>query len=248
MNKLVISAIAAIAFGVGPALSADLPPRPPMYKAPPPPPMVTTWTGCYIGVNGGGAWGRTRTTGNWGNLVVPGNSIGNDIDGGFVGGQVGCDYQIQNNWVIGAEATGDWADIEGSVANAGGIVGHTLRHRINGFATFTGRLGYTQDRWMIYAKGGAAWANMDYTSLFAGCPGGVCSVNGDKWGWTIGAGLEYMLWSNWSAKVEYQYLDFRSDRVGFGGFPGIFSDTDARVHTIKAALNWHWGGPLSARY
>jgi len=246
MKKLLISSVAVFAFGAGSALAADMPVRPPVYKAPPPPVYVTTWTGCYIGVNGGGAWGRTRTTGNWGNTAtVP---LDNDIDGGFVGGQAGCDYQIQNNWVIGAEVTGDWADIDGSVANAGGIANHTLRHRINGFATFTGRLGYAQDKWLLYVKGGGAWANMDYTSFFVACPGGVCSVNGDKWGWTIGAGLEYMLWNNWSAKLEYQYLDFRSDRVGFGNFPGIFSDTDARIHTFKAALNWRFGNPVSARY
>src|SRR6476660_1974595 len=191
MKKLLISSVAVFAFGAGSALAADMPVRPPVYKAPPPPVYVTTWTGCYIGVNGGGAWGRTRTSGNW---LPPDERLDNDIDGGFVGGQVGCDYQIQNNWVIGAEATGDWANIRGSVTDPFNI-GHTLEHRINGFATFTGRLGYAVDKWMIYAKGGAAWADMDYISHSGACLNGICSVNGDKWGWTVGAGLEYMLWS-----------------------------------------------------
>src|SRR5207248_8999413 len=65
-----------------------------------------------------------------------------DLDGWFAGGQVGCDYQLATNWVIGAEVTGSWADVNGSVLNAGGIIGHTLEHRLNGFVTATGRLGY----------------------------------------------------------------------------------------------------------
>jgi len=186
---LLLALLAAPALAADPSVWAPYRPRGAAI-------VTSTWTGCYIGVNGGGAWGRTRTSGNW---LPPGTTLENDIDGGFVGGQVGCDYQIQNNWVIGAEATGDWASIRGSVTDPFNTqFGHVLEHRVNGFATFTGRLGYAQDKWLVYAKGGAAWANMDYishTTVGNNCGPGpaTCTVNGDKWGWTIGGGLEYML-------------------------------------------------------
>ena len=61
MKKLFILTTALVAIGAAPALAADLAARP-YTKAPPLPAPVMTWTGFYLGVQGGGGWGRSDET------------------------------------------------------------------------------------------------------------------------------------------------------------------------------------------
>src|SRR5215203_5871274 len=86
----------AVALTVGPAFAADMPVH---YKAPPPPPPPAySWTGCYIGANGG--WAQTETS-----LSFNGREdFSRSKTGGAFGGQVGCDYQFASSWVIGIQA------------------------------------------------------------------------------------------------------------------------------------------------
>src|ERR1700675_3188824 len=91
--------VAAIAAMLGtPALAADMP-----LKAPPPPPApVWSWTGCYIGINGGGLWAHKDWTSETAGTV--GLPIGShDLNSGLFGGQVGCDYQFSGRFVIGIQ-------------------------------------------------------------------------------------------------------------------------------------------------
>jgi outer membrane immunogenic protein len=108
---------------------------------------------------------------------------------------------------------------------------------IDGIATIAGRLGIVsgpQDRTMFYVKGGAAYVKEDFKEringsfLFAEVSEGSLealpvNVTGDftgsrsKWGWMFGAGVEWGLWDNWSAKIEYNYLDFGDKNVKLAG-------------------------------
>ena len=86
---------AAIGLAASQASAADLPRKAPAYVPPAPPPL--TWTGCYIGANVGGAWGRFRLEGPFG-----GSAEQSTNNASFVGGgQIGCDYQFSGGWVIG---------------------------------------------------------------------------------------------------------------------------------------------------
>ena len=86
---------AAIGLAASQASAADLPRKAPAYVPPAPPPM--TWTGCYIGANVGGAWGRFTLEGPFG-----GSADRSTNNASFVGGgQIGCDYQFAGGWVIG---------------------------------------------------------------------------------------------------------------------------------------------------
>ena len=99
-------AVAALALGALPATAADLSNRP-VYKAPVSVPTVYNWTGFYVGVSGGGAWGTSEHT-------FPGGTHGPfDISGGLVGGTVGYNWQ-SGNLVLGLEGDYSWADIHGS--------------------------------------------------------------------------------------------------------------------------------------
>src|SRR5262249_36552516 len=97
-------------------------------------------------------------------LFAPGISVTGDTSGVVGGGQVGCNYQFAPNWVIGIEGDGSAADIKGdATATILGITG-TAHVRTDWIASVTGRVGWAADRWLVYAKGGAAWAGDNYSA------------------------------------------------------------------------------------
>src|SRR5690349_11080801 len=109
MRKLFLAA-AILAF-TGSAYATDM-----QFKAPPPIAPVLSWTGWYIGVNGGGGWGHVDTgaadigpfpdgffaPGNIG-AVTAGASRHFTTSGGLVGGQLGYLYQT-GPVILGLEA------------------------------------------------------------------------------------------------------------------------------------------------
>jgi outer membrane immunogenic protein len=196
MKKILLASIATAALCSVSAFAADMPVRAPVYKAAPAP--VFSWTGCYIGANAGGDWGSARTT-----------IEGIDFDrgrgsSGVGGGQIGCDYQT-GAWVFGVEGNFDWTGLKINEVDplVAGVLGHG---KYRWLGTATGRIGYAVDRSLLYVKGGAAWANVQYTAttaagvVFAGPNTSTGS------GWTLGGGWEYAFAPNWSAKIEYDYL------------------------------------------
>src|SRR5262245_36130454 len=117
MKKLVGSLVALATLGGSAAMAADMP-----LKAPPPPP-VFSWTGCYVGIEGGGAWGRSqhRAPGAAGPFVVGGPvvivgvDVTNrfDVSGGVAGVEWGCNQQFGNYWVFGLEGDWSWSSKKG---------------------------------------------------------------------------------------------------------------------------------------
>jgi outer membrane immunogenic protein len=163
------------------ANAADLP-----VKAPPlPPPPILSWNGCYIGINGGGGFGRDKTSTIFptdaGSVafytpaitdgLLPG-SYRSDQSGALGGGQVGCNYQVNPNWVLGIEADYDAAHISGSssINTPGGTFANgtflpgffSSGSTINSIGTVRGRLGWTptDSKWLFYATAGLAYASV----------------------------------------------------------------------------------------
>ncbi len=164
-----------------------LPTKAPPMMAPAAVPAFS-WTGPYIGVNGGGGWGSS----SW-------DSAGAfNLSGGLVGGTLGYNYQI-GPAVLGVEGDGDWTDLTGTGTTPGCGLGCTTSN--SWLATARGRLGYAADRFMPYVTGGAAFGNIN-----ASTPGfpGASATNA---GWTVGGGLEFAISRNWSIKAEYLYVD-----------------------------------------
>jgi Outer membrane protein beta-barrel domain len=105
------------------------------------------------------------------------------------------------------------------------------------------------DRWLIYGKAGVAWNHTNYTDNWVG--GGVPHFSGtgseNRVGWTVGMGIEWAIWNNWSIKAEYDYLDFGNRTVAINGtvlpgivnFPASFGMENAQhINQFKAGLNW----------
>jgi outer membrane immunogenic protein len=232
MRKVTLSLLAAagIALGMQSASAADL--GRPVYKAPAPAVVAAyNWSGFYLGGHLGGAFSSEELTD-----IATGATASTDPDG-FIGGvQAGFNWQA-DRWVFGIEGDWSWSGADGSAS----LVGAPYTSEHNWYATLTGRVGYAWDNWLWYVKGGAAWADIDYSYL------GV-TASDTRVGWTVGTGLEWGLTPNWSAKLEYNYLDFGKDSYTFAGFP---VDVDTQVHLVKAGLNYRFGygkAPVVANY
>jgi outer membrane immunogenic protein len=230
MRKVTLSLLAAagLALGVQSASAADL--GRPVYKAPAPAVVAAyNWSGFYLGGHVGGAWSQE-------DLSAVG-LVGTTDPDGFIGGvQAGYNWQA-DRWVFGIEGDWSWSGADGSTA-----VGLITSDQ-NWYATLTGRLGYAWDNWMWYVKGGAAWVDAEYGF------GAFGTVSDTRVGWTIGTGVEWALAPQWSAKLEYNYLDFGKDTYNLGGTP---FDVDTQVHLVKAGINYRFGGwgkaPVVANY
>jgi outer membrane immunogenic protein len=235
MRRLLLASVSAVALaGFATAASAADMGRRPVYKAEPAPMAhVYNWTGLYIGAHGGWAWGDVG---------------GLDVDGGFIGGQIGFNWQAPGSpFVFGVEFDSAWANIEGS-AVIPGVVGAASEIDYQG--SLRGRIGYAFGPALLYATGGLAWMHNDVAIAAVVAPGFVVGAADDNthFGWTIGAGLEYAFAPNWSAKVEYLYADYGAETYFSGVAGGL--DLDAQTHTVKVGLNYRfgWGAPVSARY
>lgn len=207
MMKIIgIAAIAGLI--AAPALAADM-----AVKAARAPAPVANWTGCYVGANVGGGWQRNSVLD-----FLAGFNAGSDTGSGIVGGgQVGCDYQFANNWVVGIQDMLDGASIKGSHIYPGTLT-ETLGANTRWIDTLTGRLGYTvTPQTLLYLKGGGAWARINYTDsnpiAAPPVPAYAGQGNATRSGWTLGGGAEYAFLRNWSAFAEYDYIDLGSRNV-----------------------------------
>jgi len=213
MKKLLLGIAGVIALAA-PASAADLAARP-YAKAPAMIAAVYDWSGFYIGANGG--WGSSRKC--WDNVTATGVFVASegchDATGGVAGGQIGYRWQA-GPWVFGLEAQGNWADFNGSnvsLLNAPAA----NRTKIDAFGLFTGQVGYAANNVLFYGKGGAAVTDNRYEGVFAGVV--IDRAEETRWGGTVGAGVEYAFAPNWSAKVEYNYMDFGTKDYLFNTVP-----------------------------
>jgi outer membrane immunogenic protein len=201
----------------GIACAAELPLPPPVSAKAPmmaPPPVPFSWTGFYIGGNGGYAWGNSSDTNPAFGTPTTGNFR---TSGALAGGQIGYNWQF-DAFVVGLESDFDWSNVKGSTSN--GICGLTVCTTSDSWiGTTRGRVGFAVDHWLFYGTGGVAYGNIRFNDL------PLTSVNGTaaNIGWTAGGGIEYAFTRNWSVKAEYLYVSL--DNTGFACTPGCGTST-----------------------
>jgi outer membrane immunogenic protein len=265
--RLQVTTALAVVMLASAAQAADLPRKAPVYKAPPVA-VAFSWTGFYIGGHVGYGWGKTKLN-NWfdpiSGFTYPGPDASYDTDGFLAGGQVGYNWQT-GNIVLGIEADASWTDIKGSGSNDPLFAGFptpagvrscldfegSCETKVQALGTITGRLGIAADRALFYAKGGAAWMNEKHTFRASNPadptdPFSNFSASREKtrWGWTVGAGIEYAFTGNWSAKIEYNYLDFGDEKIGFTFAPpnntfGLGASFEHTMHVVKGGINYRF--------
>jgi outer membrane immunogenic protein len=204
-----------------PSFAADLPR--PAYKAP----IYTapfSWTGFYVGLNGGYGWGKsswTSTLGTTGDF---------NTTGYLFGGTLG--YNLQTGvWVWGLEGDLDYSTIKGSTTTFCGAPGCETRNTWLG--TARGRIGYAWDRFLPFITGGAAFGGIKMT------PAGGVSETKTKLGWTLGAGVEYAFMGAWSAKLEYLYVNLGKTTCDIATC-GVATDVDFRSNIVRLGLNYRF--------
>jgi outer membrane immunogenic protein len=203
----------------GYASAADLP----QWKAPPPPPPAPqfSWTGCHIGVdfgvgNGMAQWTDTQPDGNIDNdlLATTARTAEVEQSGAVAGGQIGCDVQLGDSFVLGVAGLMNWSNVTAEGMDQFNQT-WTLRDNTDWYGSVTGRAGVTVDNALVYAKGGVAFAHNNFeienSGVTLGTPSDV------RTGWTVGAGLEWAFSPHWSAVLEGNYY-------GFGAKTELFDD------------------------
>jgi len=227
--------------------AADLPSvRPPL--SPVPIARSFSWTGFYVGGNGGWDWMHTTLTdtgpGVFGQVFPIGTSSTIKQNGVMAGAQVGYNYQI-SQFVVGFEADFDWTNAKTSQSGTLGAISFNTSYKHDYISTFGARFGYAFDRALLYGKAGGAWTR-DVFDLTAS-DGSAATGRFDRWGWMVGAGLEYAIWDSVTIRAEYNYLDFgnRNETLSFNaadlGTATITADpNDTRLHThvLKLGLNY----------
>ncbi len=230
---------AGTALCVGCAAAADLPPAPaPVPVAPVAyaPAAIYNWTGFYLGGHVGGGFANS----SWSDPFTGASNSFNSA--GFLGGgQIGANYQL-NRLVLGVEGDFSWTGL-GLKGSGTDSIGDPINTDVNWTSTVTGRIGAAFDRLLVYGKGGVAFAQDQ--SSFIDFAGNSASTTFMRTGWTVGAGLEYGLSDNWSARLEYDYLGFGSQALNFSTATPTFytSNANLNVQEVKAGLNFRFGGP-----
>ena len=227
---------AGAGLSIGAATAADLPVR----VAPPTVPPVAyvqpvyNWSGFYVGGHIGGGFADS----SWSDPFTGANNAFNKL--GFLGGgQVGANIQF-NALVLGVEGDFSWTGL-GLKGTGADSIGNTIGTTTNWTSTVTGRVGAAFDRLLVYGKGGVAFAQ-DQSSL-TDLGANTASTTFMRTGWTAGAGLEYGLSQNWSAKIEYDYLGFGSKALNFSTplQPAYTTNANLNVQEVKAGLNFRFG-------
>ena len=219
MKTFVIAA--ALACGAFPAFAADaVVELPPVEMQP-----VFSWTGGYVGVQGGYLWGDSHID------VLSAGDYADPQPAGFLGGIYGgYNYQLPSNLVVGidvdivkadATAFGQGYFQNGTPAPAGS--GFNAESKWSG--AVRGRLGYAAGRFLPYVAGGVAFTDLDYFLY----PQRIAADTQAMIGWTVGAGVEYALTDNLIGRFEYRYSDFGSDNFELLGISDKVDYTTSEV-------------------
>lgn len=240
----------ALAMAAQSAVAADMPR--PVVKAPA---MVAApmfnWSGFYAGAHAGYGWGDTKmrdvsadTYGIGGNC----DCVDWDFKGALGGVQAGYRWQV-GSFVYGGELDFSFSGMQRRIPSPL-LANEFFETDIKWFGTGRASLGYALDRGLIYLTGGFAYADIE-NRYDDPLDTNFAVSKGVKWGWTVGAGLEYAFAPNWTVRAEYLYVDLRDTRGRFfDGDPYVF-EFDNRFHVARVGLNYRFAsgkGPVAASY
>jgi outer membrane immunogenic protein len=273
MKRMLSGIVAATALLATGAFAADLPvktyTKAPVYVEP-----VFNWTGFYVGGNIGYSWGRADTTESLSDVrtgvVLDTGTSRNNANGVIGGGQFGYNWQM-SNWVAGIEA-----DIQGSAERGSSSllcsgcgdgpsdITSALTQKLNWFGTVRGRAGVlVTPTVLLYGTGGLAYGEVDTGGSITGPtvlgPATVVlpNLNSTQVGWTAGAGIEGRIGGNWTAKLEYLYMDLGTvsagpiptNIIGTARNPLAASySTHFTDNILRVGVNYIFNAPVIAKY
>jgi outer membrane immunogenic protein len=216
MKRFVLGAVALLAMGTTAKVHAgDLPyPPPPPRPYPQPYPYTVnqpldcySWAGPYLGGNLGYEWGTVSN-----NPTKPSGVAG--------GVQAGYNWQYGGPWVFGVEGDIQVTGADDTFA--------PWKFSNPWFSTVRGRAGYTFSNILFYGTAGLAFGELRGETF-------GLSESHVSAGWTAGFGAEFGLAPNWSAKIEYLYVDLASNPFSITGVSNGY-----QFGEIRAGVNYHF--------
>lgn len=234
MSKMPLpSVIAAALLGLpAGAQAADLPAARPMYKAPAPAAAPRDWSGIYVGAQVGYGWGQSSGTQNADGTFFPVVPYALDPGGVLAGGHIGFNYQI-GALVVGGEADIEASNLHGDTTISAFDQTYFFNAKADTLASVRGRIGWAHDALMLYGTGGVAWGHVTTPPLD--------TLNGWRTGWTVGAGAEYALPRDWSARIEYRYTDL-GQASSFDPNLNSTDDNKLSFHAVRLGVSRKLGG------
>lgn len=221
--------------------------------AQPPTPPTVSWAGPYVGLNLGVAWNHAAFSDDIGpsgtRLVFPAamaDPFWSPTTAGFtIGGQAGYNWQT-GNVVYGIEGDLNWVDSRTSAIINANTIPEAASTKLDWMSTLRGRVGWEFSHVLLYGTGGLAVAH--FSDAWGYAPGGGhdFTTNNVRVGWTGGGGLEYMLASHWTVRIEGLYADFGSKELtvvnpNSSFLSGTYSSSFRHsVSTVRGGLNWMW--------
>ena len=208
MSKIAFAAAAALVGSIVGSQAADLPYRSRAPYTVNQPLNGYSWAGPYLGGTLGYVWGNVSNT-----TAKP---------SGFAGGVTGG-----YNWQSGNIVFGIEGDIQGSTADD-----RFANYKFSNpwFGTVRGRVGYAMNNVLVYATGGLAFGSLEAESTITGLQQSKTSA-----GYTVGVGAEVGIYQNWTAKIEYLYVDLaRNDYALTGTSNGL------DFGTVRLGVNYHF--------
>ena len=217
LTTALLLSVAAVAAITGSAMAADL--MVPMAPAMAPPAPSAGWDGLYVGLTAGYSWGTVDD-------ALGGSDGTAALSGGFLGAQIGYNFHITDNVLLGIqgdlnwsnESTGEFSDDSDQTA------------RINWDGAVMARLGLDAGQFVPYVEAGVAFANInvDETDVGEG------ANNQTQTGWAAGVGVQFMLADRLSANLEYRYADY--GRATFESGDPTIGTTDS---SIRIGIDYH---------
>jgi outer membrane immunogenic protein len=206
MTKIAFAALAVMTAGIASAQAADMPYRSRAPYTVNQPLNGYSWAGPYLGGTLGYEWGSVSNS--------PAKPSG--IAGGVTGGY---------NWQSGNIVFGLEADLQGTGADD-----RFASYKFSNpwFGTARGRIGYAFNNVLIYGTGGLAFGSLQVEQF--GLQQSQSAV-----GWTVGVGAEVGIYQNWTAKIEYLYVDLASNNYTLTG-----STNGLDFGTVRIGVNYHF--------
>jgi opacity protein-like surface antigen len=179
-----------------------------------------SWSGSYIGGNVGYTWGVAEVS----------DILGGGLTASFrprdwnAGAQTGYNWVFAPNLLLGFETDNSFLSPKDNLPGAS--------VKITDAGTVRARLGYVNDRTLVYGTGGLAYAKTKFSDV----PNNQF-VRAYQIGWVAGGGIEYMFAPRWSAKVEYLYADYGRTDLVFTNL-GDESRSSLKTQSVTLGLNY----------
>jgi outer membrane immunogenic protein len=210
------------------------------------------WSGVYVGSHVGYGWGDasylSASDDDFDNDDFDGSAaFSPDLDGVLAGVHAGYNWQV-NNFVLGIEGDASWSGMDGSTSVTLQSGGYFLDADtdVEWLASLRGRVGIAWDRLLFYGTGGVAFARTE-TNVVSDFSGSVISDSDSTShvGWALGAGVEAMVTSNISVRLEYLHYDFSGEDFFVRLDPSsdaydLFGESDLDIDAVRLGVSFHF--------